>query len=93
MRSAVSYHELIKITQTHHVGIATHLPICIGYKTAAKASNKIYEYAASGLPVLYYNTEHYISHLSKYKWAIATDLSVQDLKKQINYIRQNYSLL
>ncbi|MDQ3846999.1 MAG: hypothetical protein M3342_23740 [Bacteroidota bacterium] len=93
LRSAVSYHKLINITKRHHVGIATHLPMCIGYKTAAKASNKIYEYAALGLPVFFYDIEHYKSHLSNYKWAIATDLSIENIGKQINFIRQNYYML
>lgn len=84
------YRELPKLTRSCNIGIATLIPISTNYATAATASNKIYEYAACGLPVLYYSTEHYIKYLSKYTWAFETNLSVDNLKNILSNIDINY---
>lgn len=89
----VSYAELPKITATAHVGIAVNIPDNIMYATGGTASNKIYEYAAVGLPIFYYDNEHYKKHLSKYKWAIPTDLSTDQLNLQIEFIKNDYKNL
>jgi hypothetical protein len=39
------------------------------------ASNKIYEYAAVGLPVILFDTPHFRRHLGSREWAFFTDLS------------------
>ena len=57
------------------------------------ASNKIYEYAASGLPVFYYDDEHYKKYLSVYPWALPVNLSMQSIHKAISFARSNYSEL
>jgi hypothetical protein len=90
IRDAVPYQLLIDITQLHHLGLAIHKPVNIQYSTAALASNKIYEYAACGLPVLYYDDEHYKEYLSRFSWAFANDLSYEKLKTQCNFIREHY---
>jgi len=89
----VSYAELPKITANAHVGIAVNIPENIMYATGGTASNKIYEYAAVGLPIFYYDNEHYKKHLSKFKWAIPTDLSTEQLSKQIEFIKKDYKNL
>ena len=89
----VPYNELPNITKTHHVGIAVHEPVNIAFRTAALASNKIYEYAASGLPVIYYKDEHYMRYLGKYNWCFPTNLSEQDLSGIIQEIKANFSSL
>ncbi len=50
------------------IGLALHLPIGVTYSTGGTASNKIYEYAASGLPVLLYDSAHYREHLAHRSW-------------------------
>jgi glycosyltransferase involved in cell wall biosynthesis len=89
----VPYAALREITRSHHVGLAVHEPVNIAFRTAAMASNKIYEYAASGLPVFYFDDEHYKKYLSVYPWAIPTDLTMDNIKNAIGYIRANYEIL
>ena len=86
----VSYIKLPKITSSCDIGLAINEPTNIIYSTGGTASNKIYEYAACGLPILYYDNEHYNLHLGKYEWAFSTDLSQQSLEFNINKIVTNY---
>lgn len=89
----VPYKELPKLTESCHIGIAINLPMGIIYQTGGAASNKIYEYAACGLPILYYDNEHYNKYLSQYEWAFATDLSEDSLEQCIKKITENYDFL
>jgi hypothetical protein len=89
----VPYSELQTITRHHHVGLAINKPVNVLYSTAALASNKIYEYAAAGLPILYYKSDHYVEHLGKFSWAFPTDLSFKSLQSRFNEIRDKYSAL
>jgi hypothetical protein len=86
----VPYKVLPKITASCHIGIAINKPTNIIYQTGGGASNKIYEYAACGLPILYFDNEHYNKYLSKYEWAFATDLSEGSIKKCVNDILNKY---
>jgi hypothetical protein len=90
IRDAVPYQLLIDITQLHHLGLAIHKPVNIAFRTAALASNKIYEYAACGLPVMYFDDAHYRAYLSRFSWAFANDLSYEKLEEQCNFIRDHY---
>ncbi len=92
---AVDYSKLPPITSLYHIGLAILriTPVNLNYITAGTASNKIYEYAALGLPVIYYDDEHYRFHLSKYKWAVSCDLTIKSFDKKIRYIIDNYSEL
>ena len=56
---AVPYEGLQEITRKHHLGLAINKPVNTLYSTAVMASNKIYEYAAAGLPILYFRDHHY----------------------------------
>ncbi len=89
----VPYGELQKITTTHQVGLAINKPVNTLYSTAVMASNKIYEYAAAGLPILYYKDQHYMDVLSKYPWAFPTDLSFPGLSLIIREIKGNFDEL
>ena len=88
----VNYSELPAITAKCHIGLAIHraTPVNLNYITGGTASNKIYEYAALGLPVFYYDEEHYNFHLSKYKWAVSCNLSNDNFDTKIRYIMNNY---
>jgi len=92
---AVDYSVLPSITSKCHIGLAIHraTPVNLNYITGGTASNKIYEYAALGLPVFYYDEEHYNLHLSKYKWAVSCDLSNDNFDTKIRYILNNYDEL
>ncbi|MDP9040560.1 MAG: glycosyltransferase, partial [Bacteroidota bacterium] len=89
----VPYAALREITMAHHIGLAVHEPVNIAFRTAAMASNKIYEYAASGLPVFYYDDEHYKKYLSVYPWAVPVNLTTQSISDAVSYVRSNYSEL
>ncbi len=90
---AVPYRELVGITGRHHLGIAIHKPVNIMYSTGALASNKIYEYAAAGLPILYFDIPAYREYLSRFEWAFGNDLSEKALNEQISYIRVHFNYL
>ncbi len=89
----VPYGKLQEITLTHQVGLAINKPVNTLYSTAVMASNKIYEYAAAGLPILYYRDPHYMDVLSRYPWAFPTDLSNPDLSLIISEIKVNFNEL
>jgi glycosyltransferase involved in cell wall biosynthesis len=82
----IPYRELPAFTAGCHIGVAINRPLGIIYQTGGTASNKIYEYMACGLPVLYFDDAHYKTWLSPYNWAFATDLSPQSLIKCITAI-------
>jgi hypothetical protein len=84
------YKKLPALTTSCDIGIAINKPVGIIYQTGGTASNKIYEYVACGLPVLYYNIAHYREHLEKYSWAVPTNLSSSSLLSAIREIVLNY---
>ncbi len=89
----VNYAVLPTITASAHIGLAINKPDNIIYSTGGTASNKIYEYAACGLPVLYYDNEHYKEYLAKYHWAFANNLSMEVFERQVEFIVSNYESL
>jgi glycosyltransferase involved in cell wall biosynthesis len=88
-----AYRMVPIISSRCHIGIAIFTKTDIMNSTLGTASNKIYEYAACGLPVLYYDNLHFRKHLEQYPWAVPTDLSPNSLDKAIRYIMGNYNLL
>ena len=91
--SQVSYEKLLDITSSADIGIAINIPKTIMYSTGGTASNKIYEYAGLGLPVLYYDAPTYRDALNKFEWAIPTDLSKSSLSSAIDHIVKHYKEL
>lgn len=89
----IPYQDVPDFSRKCHIGMAIFTKDDIMNSTRATASNKIYEYAALGLPVLYYDNAHYRKHLGQYNWAIPTDLSDTSLLKAFNYIMDNYAEL
>jgi glycosyltransferase involved in cell wall biosynthesis len=68
------YAEVRDVLAAHDVGLAIHKPVGITYSTGGTASNKIYEYAAAGLPVVLLDNEHYRRYLGGHDWTVFTDL-------------------
>ncbi|MBS1946943.1 MAG: hypothetical protein JST47_04175 [Bacteroidetes bacterium] len=94
IQKPVNYSCLPPITASAHVGLALHIPNTnIIYSTGGTASNKIYEYAAVGLPVLYYDSDHYNTYLAKFKWAFGNDLTFGQFDSQLEYITAHYNTL
>jgi len=85
------YFELPALTSTCHIGIAIYMGNDNVRKTLGTASNKIYEYAASGLPVILYDNAQFRKYLDNYDWTFFTDGSVTSLKAIIQEIVLNYS--
>jgi hypothetical protein len=58
--------------------------------TVGTASNKIYEYAALGLPVVLYDTPHFRHHLGERRWAFFTTLSETSLLHTLQVVTECY---
>lgn len=87
------YNEVPKLTRTCQIGIAIYMGKDEVSKTLGTASNKIYEYAACGLPVLLYDNEQFRKNLSTVDWAFFTDGSITSLKDAIQAIICNWSTI
>ena len=87
------YREVIENGRTCHIGIGIHKKDDIMNKTLGTASNKIYEYAALGLPVILYDNEHFREILGKYEWAFFTDTSSGSLRNCLEKIITDYPRL
>ncbi|RMF23609.1 MAG: glycosyltransferase, partial [Bacteroidetes bacterium] len=85
-----AYQEVPRLAAGCHIGLAIHAKHDIMNKTLGTASNKIYEYAALGLPVLYFDNPHFRKHLGKYPWAIPTTLEPENLREALQFIVQRY---
>lgn len=86
----VPYDELGNITREHHVGLAIHKPVGQIYNSGGTASNKIYEYAANGLPIILHDNKHYREYLERYNWAFFTDCSCSSFHQAIAKIYESY---
>jgi glycosyltransferase involved in cell wall biosynthesis len=88
-----SYKIVPKLACTCNIGIAIHSKMDRMNSTLGTASNKIYEYAACGLPVLYFDSPYYNSYLQKYEWAFPVVLSKASLLNAITTIEKNFDKL
>ena len=88
-----AYQDVPKLASTCHIGIGIHTGNDRMNGSLGTSSNKIYEYAALGLPVLLYRNKHFVKTLSMYPWAKFTDLSELDLMHCIKDIANNYEFL
>jgi len=87
------YREVIENAQSCHIGIGIHKKTDIMNQTLGTASNKIYEYAASGLPVLLFNNEHFRGSLGKREWVFFTDTSKESFLTCFELIEKKYKTL
>jgi glycosyltransferase involved in cell wall biosynthesis len=85
------YRALPAFTRQFDVGLAIHKPLNPNFASAGTASNKIYEYAALGLPVLLYDDAHYRRHLEGYQWTFFTDLGEASIGTQLEKIVASYA--
>lgn len=88
----MSYDKLLDFSKNNHVGLAIHQPVNIAFRTAATASNKIYEYIALGMPVIVFDDENYRKALENFTWAKFTNLSESTTNQILVDIRENYDL-
>jgi glycosyltransferase involved in cell wall biosynthesis len=87
------YRLVIENGKTCHIGIGIHKKDDIMNKTLGTASNKIYEYAAMGLPVILYDNAHFREILGKFEWAFFTDTSTGSLRACLEQIISDYPRL
>lgn len=87
------YAEVPKLGSGCHIGLAIFTKQDTMNQTLGTASNKIYEYAAMGLPIIYFDSPHFRQHLEQYSWAIPSDLSPGSLHKAIKKIVAEYEQL
>jgi hypothetical protein len=87
----IPYAQLISFTREFHIGLGIYVSKNIMNATIATASNKIYEYIASGLPVLLLDNDYFRTHFGQYDWALFTDLSKSNLNKVMEDLIGVYS--
>lgn len=88
-----SYNKVPELAATCHIGIAIFTKRDIMNRTLSTSSNKIYEYAAVGLPVLLYDTIDFREQLGKFQWAIFTDCTRHSLINSLSIITDQYDRL
>jgi hypothetical protein len=86
-----TYKEVPALASTCHIGIGIFAKDDIMNKTLGTASNKVYEYAAVGLPVLYLEKSNFEKHLQEFSWAFPVALSTISIKSAIESIIVNYN--
>jgi len=84
------YSSVPQLASTCTIGLAIFTKQDIMNKTLGTASNKIYEYAAVGLPVILYDSPHFRQYLESREWAYFTDLSESSLLDVIGSVMDNY---
>lgn len=87
--------ELIPLAKKSNIGVAITEPICLNFLLSV--SNKIFEYAAAGLPVIMSNIPEHVYLNKKYNFGVVLeDDTPESFVKAVNSIIEsgiNYSLL
>lgn len=86
-----SFATLPEFLSQFDVGIAIHQPYNVTYATGGSASNKIYEYAACGFPVILFDNHHYKAYLGQFEWTFFTDLTKESLSDVLADISNSYN--
>lgn len=84
------YEQLVSFTGNFHVGIAIYKKDDAMNSTMGTASNKIFEYAACGLPVLLYDNAHFRANIPGKNWLYFTDTTSDSLLQAFKAISSNY---
>lgn len=87
------YREVPVVSASCHIGIGILAKQDIMNITLGTASNKLYEYAAMGLPMIYYNRENFTRYLNGYAWAFAVELDSKEIRGKIGLIIKYYEKL
>lgn len=87
------YNEVPAASASCHIGIGILAKQDVMNTTLGTASNKLYEYAAVGLPVIYYNRVNFTRHLDKFSWAFPAELNSNDIREKIGVILRSYAQL
>lgn len=85
------YPEVPRISSSCHIGIGIFAKKDIMNETLGTASNKVYEYAAVGLPVLYLENSNLKKYLEKFCWALPVQMSTISIRSKIEDVIANYN--
>ena len=88
-----SYAELIQLTVKCHFGIAVHQGKDDVSKTLGTASNKIYEYLGSGLPVILHDNEQFRKSLGSKPWLFYYNGDQTNFENYIKQVRMDFQEL
>jgi glycosyltransferase involved in cell wall biosynthesis len=87
------YSSVPEVAAQCHIGIAIFTGQDVMNRTLGTASNKIYEYAALGLPVLMFDAPHFREVLGQRDWVYFTDLTPASLRACLTEMVLNYQKL
>ncbi len=85
------YLDVPKLSSRCHIGIGIFEKKEVMHLTLGTASNKLYEYAAVGLPVIYNSAEHFDKYLTKFAWAFPVKVSSDSIRTAIEAIIDEYA--
>ncbi|GHN02871.1 hypothetical protein WSM22_43600 [Cytophagales bacterium WSM2-2] len=89
----MAYKDLPELTSSCHVGIAIYGDHNVMVRNMSTASNKIFEYACVGLPVIINDREEVKVEFEKYSWMHCSNITEQSLLEQIFAITKSYEEL
>jgi glycosyltransferase involved in cell wall biosynthesis len=67
------YRDVQQITLAASIGFCLYKPLSKSFQYTSTSANKIYEYAACGLPVIVPNTENYRKYFNQESWICFAD--------------------
>ena len=88
-----NYIDLINDMSKFHIGLAIQLGDDEIRKTLGTASNKIYEYAASGMPVIITDNQQFRKYLANEDWVFFYSKEKNNLSEIIHQIILNFQEL
>ena len=71
----IPHREMIARTMDATIGLALHKPVSLNLTELVSASNKLWEYAARGIPAVVPDTPNYRSKLTGEEWVAFADLN------------------
>lgn len=85
------YNEVPILASNCNIGLALLNNLNANKRSLGTASNKIYEYTALGLPVIYSNFDFNLEYYKDLNWAIPVNYSTIEILDAIHNIEANYS--
>jgi hypothetical protein len=88
-----AYQDILTDAVNYHIGIGIYMKKDIMNSTIGTASNKIFEYASAGMPVLVYDNEYFRGYFGHREWVLFTDTSKKSLIDSIDKSFANFQTL
>lgn len=84
------YPQVAELAASCTIGLALFTGKDVMNRTLGTASNKIYEYAAVGMPVILFDSPYFRDHFEHRSWAFFTDLSEMSIRNTVELILSRY---